>query len=273
MSAPIDLDWEWDPFVLVPLALSAGLYARGVWLMWRRAGVGRGVARWQAAAFAAAWLTLVGALVSPLHEFGEHLFVAHMVEHELLMVVAAPLFAVSRPMGMFLHALPRGARVELVNVAAWRPFRSAWAWVLAPVTATVLHGAAIWIWHAPSLLDATLENETLHRFQHIAFLGTGLIFWWAIVRAPRRTYGIGAFHVFATMLHTSLLGALLTLAPRVFYPLQTADAARFGLQPIEDQQLAGLFMWIPGGAVYLMAGLVLAGLWLTQSRRHVPTAP
>lgn len=255
-------DWEWDPFVIAPLGLSFGLYFIGLAKLWWRAGAGRSVTIWQGSGFLAGWLTLVAALVSPLHEYAEHLFTAHMIEHELLMAVAAPLLAVSRPLGTFLHALPRTARLELISVAGTTSVRWLWRRLTAPLTATLLHGAAIWIWHIPALLDGTIESELLHRLQHISFLVTALFFWWAIFRRPVREYGIGALHVFITMMHTGLLGALLTLAPRDVYPLQTHDAPLFGLTPLEDQQLAGLFMWVPGGAIYLGCGLALLWAWL-----------
>jgi cytochrome c oxidase assembly factor CtaG len=257
--------WEFDPVVVAALAISALLYNVGLIRLWQRAGWGRGVTILHASLFAAGWLTLVGALVSPLHEYGEHLFTAHMVEHELLMAVAAPLLALSRPLGTFLHAVPRPWRLILVACAQTRIFAALWEWLNRPLVATVLHGIAIWVWHIPSLLDATIENELMHRLQHASFLVTALFFWWAIIRRPVRESGLGAAHVFATMVHTGLLGALLTLAPRVFYPLQTADAPEFGLTPLEDQQLAGLFMWVPGGAIYLAAGIWLIGRWLSGS--------
>jgi cytochrome c oxidase assembly factor CtaG len=269
MMSEIDIGWEWDPWVVVPLALTGVLYARGLTLLWRRAGLGRGVGFWQALSFALGWSTLAAALVSPLHGLGEHLFLAHMVEHELLMAVAAPLLAISRPLGTFLHAIPRSWRLLLVGAARQNLVQRLWQGLMQPLWATLLHGIAIWLWHVPALLDAALEDENLHRLQHISFLGTALIFWWAIIRRPRRDYGLGAIHVFATMVHTSLLGALLALAPHVLYPLQTADAkAICGLTPLEDQQLAGLFMWVPAGALYLAAGLVLAGAWLMRGTRR-----
>lgn len=264
----IALDWEWDPLVVTPLALSLVLYVLGLASLWRRAGPGRGVTFAHAALFAGGWLTLAGALVSPLHEYGEHLFLAHMIEHELLMAVAAPLLALSRPLGTFLRAFPKPARLTLLRWARARPVRTAWQALTHPLTATILHAVAIWVWHIPALLDATVENELMHRLQHVSFLVTALFFWWAIIRRPARDYGIGAVHVFATMMHTGLLGALLTIAPRVFYPLQTQDAPLFGLTPLQDQQLAGLFMWVPGGAIYLAAGLWLIGRWLGSAGRR-----
>jgi len=276
----MDFAWECDPFVVLPLAASILLYAVGLGRLWRRAGWGRGVASWQAGAFLAGWLTLVAALVSPLHEYGEHLFLAHMIEHELLMAVAAPLLAVSRPLGMFLHALPRSVRLVLIRAAAAGPVQWLWQRLTQPTLATLLHAVAIWVWHIPFLLDGTLQSELLHRLQHLCFLVTALFFWWAILRRPSRDYGLGALHVFITMMHTGLLGALLTLAPHVAYPMQTHDAPLFGLTPLEDQQLAGLFMWIPGGAIYLGCGLGLLYAWLTRRPvveaiplKHRPPAP
>jgi putative membrane protein len=272
MHRMIELHWEWDPLVVTPLAVSLLLYIAGLVRLWARAGTGRGVSLVQALCFMAGWLTLTGALVSPLHEYGEHLFLAHMIEHELLMAVAAPLFALSRPLGMFLHALPRNWRIAIVAWAAARPVQHAWMALTTPLVATILHGVAIWVWHIPALLDATIDSEAMHRLQHVSFLVTALFFWWAILRRPARDYGLGALHVFATMVHTGLLGALLTLAPRVFYRAQTADALLFGLTPLQDQQLAGLFMWVPGGAIYLFAGLYLLAIWLFGAERHVAAA-
>lgn len=257
--------WEFDPVVVVPLALSLFLYGMGLNRLWQRAGAGRGVSYLHASLFALGWLTLAGALVSPLHEYAEHLFLAHMVEHELLMAVAAPMLALSRPLGTFLHAFPRPARLALVGLAQGGIIQASWRWLVNPLVATILHGVAIWVWHAPSLLDATLESSMMHRLQHTSFLVTALFFWWAIIRLPIREYGLGAVHVFATMIHTGVLGALLTLAPRVLYLRQTQDAPLFGWTPLEDQQLAGLFMWVPGGAIYLVAGLWLLGRWLLAS--------
>ncbi|HXV01150.1 MAG TPA: cytochrome c oxidase assembly protein [Caulobacteraceae bacterium] len=273
MTPRPDLGWEFDPWIVVPLIISAVLYVRGVFLLWRRAGIGRGVGRWQAVAFVGGWLILASALVSPLHELGEHLFVAHMVEHELLMVAAAPLFTISRPLGAWLQAIPRSWRMVLIRGVGSDATRRDWRWLMRPMTATVLHGATIWLWHIPACLDATLTNENLHRLQHVTFLGTALIFWWALIRLPHRQYGAGAMHVFLTMVHTNILGALITLAPHVMYPGQTTDAPLFGLTPLDDQQLAGLVMWVPGGAIYLAAGLVFATLWLTSARQTRPSYP
>src|SRR5206468_9305960 len=99
--------WGLEPGIVVPLVASAWLYARGVARLWRH-GIGRGVRRSDAWCFAAGWLALAVALVSPLHPWGSVLFSAHMTQHELLMLVAAPLLVLGRPVVACLKALPAG---------------------------------------------------------------------------------------------------------------------------------------------------------------------
>jgi len=266
--------WEWDFWVTGPLAVSAVLYAAGVASMWRRAGTGSGIQWWQPLCFAAGWLTLFGALCSPLHWLGEHLFTAHMIEHELLMAVAAPLLAVSKPLGAFMRALRKPLRKALTKGAHSAPVRAFWRWLMDPTVATLLHGVALWVWHIPYLFDATVGNELVHRLQHVSFLSSALIFWWALFRGRRADLGVGAIHVFATMVHMSLLGALFALSPRLLFPVQTAYAPQFGLTPLEDQQLAGLVMWVPAGTIYAGVAIAMVGLWLSPQRASPPrTSP
>ena len=256
-----DSVWTFDPWVVTPLLLSATLYSLGLVALWRRAGIGRGIRRWQAACYGAGWLLLAVTLVSPLHWLGEHLFTAHMVEHELIMAVAAPLLALARPIGAFLWALPVPA-ATMAGAARCR-LRTGWSVVTAPVPATIWHGAVIWFWHAPVLFDDAVAHVSLHRLQHLSFLVSALAFWWALVRRAER--GAAVLHLFVTMVHTTILGALLVLVPRVLYPGQTALAPQWHLTPLQDQQLAGLVMWVPAGTVYAGAALVFAALWVRQS--------
>jgi cytochrome c oxidase assembly factor CtaG len=261
-SAPT---WTFSAWIVDPLLLSAALYASGVADLWRRAGIGRGVALWRVGLYGAAWLSLAAALVSPLHWLGDRLFAAHMIEHEIVMAVAAPLFVLAAPGGAMLRPLPRRLR-RWLNLPR---LRSLWAWLTRPMIATISHGVAIWLWHAPALFDAALENAALHRLQHVSFFVTALFFWQAMLRRSDR--GVACFHVFATMVHTSLLGALIALAPHVLYRAQTAQSAAWGFTPLEDQQLAGLIMWAPAGALYAGAALALAALWIKRSSEQTWT--
>jgi putative membrane protein len=262
--------WSFEPWVVLALSISLALYAIGAVRLWRRAGAGRGLSRTQAAAFGVGWLALAAALVSPLDALSDRLFSAHMVQHEILMLVAAPLLVLGRPLAAFAWALPQWALRP-----ASSPWRSGWpaaAWsaLTDPLSAWALHALALWCWHIPSVFDAAVESPVLHALQHTSFLASALLFWWAALgscaRAGRR--GVAMLLLFTTMLHTGALGALLALASSPWYP-HYAQAAGAGLDPLEDQQLGGLVMWVPGGLAYLATALVVAYHWLAGNPRPV----
>jgi putative membrane protein len=270
---PSDLPYTWglDPLVILSLAVSGWLYLRGVRKLWRAAATGRGIRRWEAAAYAGGWLALFVALVSPLHPMGEVLFSAHMTQHELLMLVAAPLVVLGRPVIAFLWALPldwaRG--VGGWSKAAW--FERAWHTITNPLTAWMIHAAALWVWHAPVLFQATLRSDLVHTFQHVCFLGSALLFWWALIHGPQGLMGYGAavLYLFTTSVHSGILGALITFTGTVIYPAYSKTTASWGLTALEDQQLGGLIMWVPAGLVYIVAGLALCAGWMRESERRV----
>ena len=259
--------WSWEPLVVVGLGLSAWGYAWGLRKLWRASGRGRGVKGWEALAYACGWAALFVALVSPLHPWGRVLFSAHMTQHELLMLVAAPLIVLGRPLLPYLWALPLGwaREVGAWGRAAW--FQKFWRALTNPLAAWAVHAAALWVWHVPALFDATLRSEWVHTLQHLAFLLSALLFWWAVIhgRPGALGYGAATLYVFSTSLHSGLLGVLITLARTVLYPGYVGLTDSWGLTPLEDQQLGGLIMWVPAGAVYLVAGLALFAGWLRES--------
>jgi cytochrome c oxidase assembly factor CtaG len=267
--------WEWEPGIVVPLVLSAALYGRGLRLLWDE-HVGRGIRRWEAVSFAIGWLVTALALLSPLHVLSEQLFSAHMVQHELLMVVAAPLLVCGRPLVPMLWALPSAARRRIGRVGRRREVRSAWRFMSFPLVAFFIHGAAIWLWHVPALFEATLTSDAVHALQHLSFLGTALLFWWTIIQghapgghARAMSFGVAVLLLFGTALHSGALGALLTFSRTVWYPVYANAAAAWRLTPLEDQQLAGLIMWIPATFAYLIAALTLFASWLRASEERV----
>lgn len=269
--APHDLAgaWSWEPGIVLPLLLSGWLYARGVRRLWR-SGAGRGIRRWEAGCYAVGWGALAVALVSPLHPLGEALFSAHMVQHELIMAVAAPLLVLGRPLVPFLWAVPIGWRRAAGRWAKGGAVHGAWRALTAPFWAWLLHAAALWAWHLPGPYQATLRSDGVHTLQHASFLGTALLFWWTVAhgREGRMGYGASVFYLFATAMHSGGLGALLTFAPHPWYPVYAGRTEAWGLTPLEDQQLAGLVMWIPAGVSYLVAGVVLMAAWMRESERR-----
>jgi len=244
------------------------MYAAGVRRLWRNAGFGRGIRPIEAAAFASAWLALLAALSPPLDEWSEQWLAAHMVQHELLMIVAAPLMAVGAPIVGLLWAMPSGLRSRAVAAVHRRSVAAVWSVLTSPPSAFCLYGLALWVWHLPLLYDYALEHEAIHVVQHLCFFATATLFWWGIAhgRHGRVGYGAAIVYVFATAFHGGLLGALLTVSPRVWYAPYIAHHPA-GLTPLEDQQLAGLLMWVPAGLSFAAAGLFLFAAWLRHSDR------
>ena len=263
--------WTWDPLVLLTLAASGWLYVLGLRRLWTRAGVGEGIRRWEAAAFALGWASVAVALVSPLDGLSDVLFSAHMAQHEVLMLVSAPLLVLGRSLLAFLWAFGAERRERIGHWTRSPGVAAAWRTLTGPLAVWVLHGLALWVWHVPSLYEAALRDDAVHAVQHLCFFVTGALFWWALVhgRFGRIGYGVAVFYVFTTALHSSILGALLTFAPRLWYPIYEARATRWNLDALEDQQLAGLLMWIPAGVVFLVLGLALFAAWLGQAERRV----
>jgi putative membrane protein len=259
------IGWAFTPWVVALLAVSLAAYVVGYWRLQRRGSRGRPGRRVRLALFVGGWLALAAALVSPLDTLGALLFSAHMVQHETMMLVAAPLCVLGRPAAVWLWALPRGARVAIGPILRSRIFGVAWRAIAAPVAAWMLHAAALWVWHAPTLFDAALASPALHTLQHASFLVTALLFWWAIFGegARRCDSGRAMFLLFTTMIHTSALGALITLAPTLWYPSYVEPTGALGLDPLRDQQLGGLIMWVPGALAYLLGALAICARWLT----------
>jgi putative membrane protein len=260
--------WSWEPFVVLPLAISAILFAIGSVRMWRRSG--KRLSVWPTLSFSAGLLTLVAALDSPIHEIGDQLFWVHMTQHELLMLVAAPLLVMGRPVVTFLWALPIRWREALGAAAKRRAWVAVWSLISAAPAAWLIHALALWVWHAPRLFEAALQNEGVHALQHLCFLGSALLFWWTLVhgRHGRLGYGAGVIYVFTTAAHNSVLGALLTFAPHPWYPSYVASTAAWSLTPLEDQQLGGLIMWVPAGVILFVIGLALFAAWMGESERR-----
>ncbi len=254
--------WTWDLWVTVPLALALLLFLAGWFRLRQRASLGAGRLVRRALLFAIGWTILAFALVSPLHQLGERSFAAHMFEHELLMLAAAPILVLAEPLAILLWAFPGGARRGLGLVAG--TLSVPWRVLTGPVTATLLQAAALWLWHAPASFDLALASETWHAIQHLSFLLTALLFWTAML-ARRTPRGTAALCLFATSLVSGALGALMAFAASPWYARYAAlGLAPFGLSPIEDQQLAGLLMWVPGGMVHAGAALVIVHAMLRQ---------
>jgi len=143
--------------------------------------------------------------------------------------------------------------------------------VTAPLAVFLVQAAALWIWHAPGLYELALHSDAVHALEHVCFIAAGSLFWWSMVqgRYGRMGYGLGVLYVFLTAVHSGALGALMTVAPAPWYATYIAQSASWGVDALDDQQLAGLLMWVPAGVVFILFGLALFAAWMGEAERRV----
>jgi cytochrome c oxidase assembly factor CtaG len=255
--------WDWRPVVGLVLGAAATVYAAG----WRRlrARSAASVPRWQLACYLGGLAVIALALLSPVSVYAGVLLSAHMIQHQLLVMVAVPLILLADPLPAALWGLPpRARRAVGATLRAGAPLRRAvraltWMRVAGPLYVLTLSA-----WHVPAAYQASLGRPWLHDVQHVSFFVSGLLFWWPIVNpAPRlhhltggAGYGLRIGYVILATAHNTFLGAVIALAQRVLYPTYAAAPRLFELSPLDDQAFAGGIMW-SGGHMYLIAVLVL----------------
>lgn len=256
--------WTFSSLVTVPLLILLALFLVGRSRLGRRSKLPRS-RTWL---FLGGWLVLALCLVSPLHEGGERSFTLHMIEHELIMLVATFLLAAASAGGTLAWGLPTPLRRVLGG--SWKaPLSSLWRRLTEPVTATILQAVVMWAWHAPALFNRTLTSQGWHIAQHLSFILASLFFWRAMLDVRRGSALLSALLLFLTSLVEGVLGALMALSSSPWYPAYAAmDMSGIGLDPTSDQQLAGLLMWIPGGLVHGAAALLLLYHWLKTNGDH-----
>jgi putative membrane protein len=259
-------DWNTNPALLLNLILAAWLYGRGIAALWRRAGRGRVVEVWRAMAFGVGMAVLAAALVSPLDALSGQLAWVHMIQHMLLMNAAAPLIVIGAPVFVWTWGLLPPDRQTF---GAARRTLSAWRWpwyfLWQPAAVWVLYALTLWIWHAPALYQAALRNPLLHDFQHVTFFLASCLFWRVLLDPLSRFRvgeGVGAIFLFTTSLHAMMLGVFMALAPAAWYPEYEWPARLWGLTALEDQQRAGLIMWMPACMAYAVAAAALFAVWV-----------
>jgi cytochrome c oxidase assembly factor CtaG len=261
-----EVPWSWEPAIILPLAILMSVYTAGVS---RRGNIHR--LRWRHASFYTGWLTLALALVSPIHELGEQLFSAHMLQHEILILVSAPLISAAHPGATMLWAFAPSHRSNLGRWVRSIEHSTPIVFLTRPLAAWLLEAAALWIWHVPVLYQATLRSDWIHAGQHLSFFVTAVLFWSALYGVGRSamSYGAAIFYVFGTAVHCSALGALLTFSTIPWYPAYQQTTQAWGLTPLQDQQLGGVIMWVPSGLVFIAIGLALFAKWLAESDQRL----
>jgi cytochrome c oxidase assembly factor CtaG/cytochrome c2 len=232
------------------------------------AGLARTMARHLAIVASAVALIAAAAL----DEVGRLLLSAHMVQHLLLTVVAPLLLVLSRPAVLLRHALPLHWRRIAAGTARAAGVTAAARSASRPLVAWMLFCGSFVLWHLPGPYEYLLQHDTLRALVALSFFGAGLAFWSAVAaptRVRRLGHGLALLMVVTAAVISGLPGALMTFAPRLLYPVSADTAAICGLTPFEDQQLAGLLMWIPMDAAFFAVAAWLFVAWLREAERQV----
>jgi putative membrane protein len=252
----------WDGLAVAVLLAGGVLYALGQRRMMQHGSL-RPIER---GAFWAGWLVMLAAVLPPIDRIAVERFSVHMLQHELLMLVGVPLLIAGRTLPTCLWGIPPAWRPVVARILQEQRTAATWRLLTSPVIAWVLHGAIIWIWHVPRLYELAVRDEAVHALQHMMFVGTSVLFWWGLVygRYGRAGYGASVFYVFTTAVHTGILGAVFTLNPSPLYAVYVERAP----DPLADQQLAGVVMWVPAGLILTLAGLGFFAAWLGEAERR-----
>jgi putative membrane protein len=198
-----------------------------------------------AAGLAAGWV----AVASPVAHLDHHLLTAHMVQHLLLMVVAAPLI--------------------LLGARSWVPLR----WLPHPAFCWLAGSLTVILWHVPGVFELALRSSYWHAFEHASFFIAGILFWWPIVHPgfTTRPWTL-PLYLFLATLPCDALSAFLTFCGHVVYRPYLSGHGLFGLSPLEDQALAGALMWVTVTLAYLFPALVVTARLLSSERMRAAEA-
>lgn len=263
----VDLgNWQWDPAFLLNAAFLIWLYSRGLIII-RRSSSKRIRFRFlNVVCFSLGMLVLFICLISPLDALSSQLASAHMTQHMTIMTIAAPLIAFGSPTLIISLGFPGigqalRRRLRLMGKPLYRTSANglSLSWFLYALT--------MWGWHYPLLYEAALQNRFVHDLQHISFFGAALLFWKPIVdplHRPRTNGGLAVLYLFTTTLHATILGVFMTVAPTAWYPHYDGLTEFWGLTTLEDQQLAGLIMWMPACFAYAAVSIWLFSIALTR---------
>lgn len=268
------LSWSFEPTILIGIAVAAGLYIRG----WRRLrGRGRGgrsLRPWRAWCYAGGLAVIAIALLSPIAAFTPLFFFMHMIQHILLIMIAAPLLLLGAPVVPTMWALPRGTRRGVGRLFHRdHPVHRVFRFLTQPGVALVLFVVTLAGWHHPALYDAAQGRSLIHDMEHTLFLGTALLFWWPVIHPTggkrRLGYGAAILYIFPAKLVGFALGAFLSLTGTAYYQTYIDAPRLWGISALEDQQLGGLIMWVLGGLIFIVPVLALVLMMMREDEGHV----
>jgi putative membrane protein len=267
------LTWPIEPWVLLGVEVAAILY---IWGAQKEIAPDHSLPRLRrrvrVGAFWSALAVIVFALDTPLEWLARQLFWAHMTQHLLLIMVAAPLLVLASPWLRIWRGLPLRIRRPLARVAAKHPTmaipRGVLKWLSAPTAAFILSTVNLWAWHWPVLYDLTLRNHAVHHLEHALFLGLGILFWAQVIEQYPFRLRLSAFqrasYVFLGTIQSWALAAVLAFATTPYYAYALLPSRPGGISALADQQLGAGIMWVPGSITYSIVFLAALFLWFRE---------
>jgi len=271
-AATLAFGWRFEPLVAVPL-----LVAALAWLLLvrriDRAHPDRPVPLVRSVAFLGGLFAIAVALMSGIERYDTTLFSIHMVQHLLLLLVAAPLIALSAPITQLLRGATPWARTRwILPILHSTPMTV----LTHPIVAWLAFTLVLWGSHLSPLFDVALENQGVHQLEHAAYLIVGLLFWWPVIGldpSPRRMgYPTRSLYVLSQMPLNSFLAMFIVFAAAPLYPHYASNGSPYGITALADQQLAGAIMWLAGDIVFIAAVLAVVAAWMRHEEREGPAA-
>ncbi|WP_052200711.1 cytochrome c oxidase assembly protein [Terriglobus sp. TAA 43] len=265
-------DWRLPPWLTLSLLLTAVVYARGWFLIRKTRRVQFSSAR--LLSFLSGIAILWFAIASPMDEFADRLLSVHMVEHLLLMSVVPPLLWIGLPTVPILRGIPTPVRRRFIAPLLRQKYlRRLGEWITQPLTAWLLMNGMFLGWHVPLLYDLALENETVHGIEHLCFLASAMLFWRYILlpwpaRADKHGWGILIYLVSADVVNTILAGVL-SFCGRPVYGYYVEHGSGFQVDPLDDQVLGAVIMWVIGSIAFLIPAIIIT-TGLLQPARVLP---
>ena len=263
--------WNFDPEILIPVALMTALYLRGLYV-WRERS--RPHPHWRTACYLLGVALLVATIETPIDALAEHHFFMHMIQHDLLMMCAAPLILLGAPTTPVLRGLPRAVRRVLVRpVMRRRESYALYRLITHPIIVIAVHTGVLWAWHlAPGWYDAAIRDALVHDVQHASLAFAGLLVWWNVIDPAPLHSRLGYMWRMALLIAVgtpkAFLGAMITFSESLLYDFYNDSAPIFALDPIRDQEIGGLIMWVPGQMMFLLAAGAVFAVWAHKAEQR-----
>lgn len=282
--------WSWRPEVIILLVLGGSLYMTGWWRLRQRTyarearqsdirqrrsrSVWHLAARWRPISYLGGLVAIGLALMSPIDILSQQLFLMHMIQHLLLIMVAPPLLLIANPLPFILWGLPDRLRQKIGGAISRLLHRESasrrWLRTLtSPGIVWLFTVFAIVGWHDPALYNAALRIEWVHDLEHLFFFAAGMCYWWHVTGAGPRIHkqfgpvGRIAFAL-AAVPPNMTLGVILAFAREPVYTYYLSVPRLWNISVLDDQRIGGIIMWIPGSMMYIMTALILASRLLGQ---------